>query len=329
MLVAAALVGALFGVDSGRVMPLDPGTLRPAGRSEAVGSMLGPVAWSADRRHVALAVRPAGRVQIVGGPSVETGTRTGWLAWAGSRVFSVGGDGGVAVIDPVAGSVVARAKLSGRVEDAQPAAARLVVLLEEQLAIVAADGSVRLVPLPAVVRGGLATSPETAYVADPSGVVEISLADGAVTRHTLFARAAKDDRPSRSATLLDARTLAVSGCDAPDHRGCASPFGLRLVDVRRWSARMLDSRASAFLRTGRTLVLDATAYGEGRRLGLRAYTPDGILRLSALGGRDVLAQVGAGHAYAHIIGRPKSATRAIDLRTGRIRLLPSRVPYLL
>jgi len=329
MLVAAALVGALLGVDSGHVMPLDPATLRPAGRGQAIGTMLGPVAWSADRRHVAVAVRPAGRVQIVRGPSLSTGTRTGWLAWAGRRLFSIGGDGAVAVIDPAAGRVVARAQVSGRIEDAQAAGARLVVLLEEQLAIVTADAAVRLVPLPGVARGGLATSAGTAYVADPGGVTEIALADGAVTRHALFARAAKDDRPSRSATLLDGRTLAVSGCDVPDHRGCASPSGLRLIDVRRWSSRMLDPRAAAFRRTGRTLVLDATAYGEGRGLGLRAYTPDGILRLSALHGRDVLAQVGAGHAYAHIIGRPKSATRAIDLRTGRTRLLPSRVPYLL
>src|SRR3954464_2121144 len=93
MLVAAALVGALLGVDSGHVMPLDPATLRPSGRGEAVGRMLGPVAWSRDRRHVALAVRPAGRVRIVGGPAVATGTRTGLLAWAGRRVFSVGTDG--------------------------------------------------------------------------------------------------------------------------------------------------------------------------------------------------------------------------------------------
>jgi hypothetical protein len=203
--------------------------------------------------------------------------------------------------------------------------------MEQQLAIVSARGAVRLVPLPGVVHGGLAASARTAYVADPGGVTEVSLADGAVVRHALFARAAKDDRPWRSATLLDGKTLAISGCDrlAYDHRGCGSPFGLRLVDTRHWTTRMLDSRAAAFRRTGRTLVLDASAYGEGRRLGLRAYTPDGILRVETLSGRDVLTQVGGGHAYAHIIGRPSSATRAIDLRTGKLRLLPSRVPYLL
>ena len=36
--------------------------------------MLGPVAWSPDRRLVALAVRPVGRVEVVGGPTVATAT---------------------------------------------------------------------------------------------------------------------------------------------------------------------------------------------------------------------------------------------------------------
>ena len=116
---------------------------------------------------------------------------------------------------------------------------------------------------------------------------------------------------------------------ASDHRNCARPYGLRLIDTRTWTSRVLDTRAAAFRLTGNTLVLDASAYGEGRRLGLRAFTSDGVLRVSTLAGRDVVAQVGASHAYAHIIGRVGSATRAIDLRTGKTRLLPARVPYLL
>ena len=122
-------------------MPLDPGTLRPLSRGEAVGRMLGPVAWSPDRKRVALAVRPSGRVQVVGGPTVATATRTGWLQWAGRRVFSVGGDGAIAIVDPDAGRVVARAQVNGRVEDAQAAGSRLVVLLEGRLAIISARGT--------------------------------------------------------------------------------------------------------------------------------------------------------------------------------------------
>jgi hypothetical protein len=161
-------------------------------------------------------------------------------------VFSVGGDGAIAVVDPEAGDVVARARLSGRVEDAQPAGSRLVVLLEQQLAVVSARGAVRLVPLPGVVHGGLAVSPRVAYVAVAGSVLEVPLAGASVTRHALAARAAKDDRPWRNAALLDGDRLAISGCDrlAADHRTCASPFGLRLVDTRRWTARVLDRRGS-------------------------------------------------------------------------------------
>jgi hypothetical protein len=40
-----------------------------------------------------------------------------------------------------------------------------------------------------------------------------------------------------------------------------------------------------------------------------------------------MTQVAGDYAYAHIIGKPRSATRAIDLHSGATRMLPSRVPY--
>ena len=93
-MLVAALIGALFGVDSGHVVPLDPATLRPTARGEAIGAMRGPVAWSPSRR-LAIAVRPAGRVQIVGERTVDTGTDAAFLAWAGRRLVAVGSDGGL------------------------------------------------------------------------------------------------------------------------------------------------------------------------------------------------------------------------------------------
>ena len=84
---------------------------------------------------------------------------------------------------------------------------------------------------------------------------------------------------------------------------------------------MLDARASWFKLAGRHIVVE--------RDGLRVFTADGMLRIHVFGGRDVVTQVGTTHVYAHIVGAVGSATRAIDLRTGRTRLLRARVPYVL
>ena len=139
-MLVAAVIGALLGVDSGRVMPLDPATLRPTARGEAIGPMRGPVAWSPDRQRLAIAVRPAGRVQIVGERTVDTGTDAALLAWAGRRLVAVGSDG-----------AVAGGKVRTPVETAVSAGERAVVLSRESLAFIAPDGAVRQV---AVARRG-------------------------------------------------------------------------------------------------------------------------------------------------------------------------------
>jgi hypothetical protein len=305
-MLVAALIGALLGVDSGRVMPLDPVTLRPTGRGEAIGALRGPVAWSADRRRVAVAVRPAGRVRIVGERTLATGTDAAFLAWAGRRLVAVGSDGratGGRVRTPV------EAAVSGR--------ERAVVLSRGSLAFISPSG-IRQVPLPGVVHGGLAASSRAAYVAHAGGILEVT--PRGATPRVVTARPAKDSRPYRTAALIG-DTLVVSGCEKATHTRCVTPYGLRLYDTRRWTARVLDARASSFKLAGRRIVVE--------RDGLRVYTADGVLRVHALAGRDVVAQVGATHAYAHIIGAVDSRTRAIDLRTGAIRMLPARVPYLL
>ncbi len=305
-MLVAALLGALFGVDSGHVVPLDPATLRPTARGEAVGPMRGPVAWSRDRR-LAIAIRPPGRVQIVGERTVDTGTDVAFLAWAGRRLVAVGSDGrvgGTRVPTPVE-SVV-----SGD---------RAVVLSRESLAFVSENGAVRQVPLPGVVHGGLAASSRAAYVAHAGGVLEVT-PDGRVTRRLVTARLAKGSGPYRTAALIG-DTLVVAGCDKATHSGCDQPSGLRLIDTRTWFSRTLDARASWFKRAGRHIVVE--------RDGLRVYSTDGFLRIHAFKGRDVAAQVSATHAYVHIVGAVGSRTRAIDLRTGKTRMLPARVPYLL
>jgi hypothetical protein len=306
-MLVAALIGALFGVESGRVMPLDPATLRPVGRGEAIAPMRGPVAWSPGRR-LAIAVRPAGRVRIVGERTVDTGTDAAFLAWAGRRLVAVGSDG-----------AVAGGQVPTPVESAVSAGEHAVVLSRGSLAFISANGAIRNVALPGVAHAGLAASSRAAYVADAGGVLEVT-PDGTVTRRLMWARPSKGSEPWRTAALLG-DTLVVAGCDKPVHSGCVRPSGLRLIDTRRWTSRVLDSQASWFKRAGRHIVVE--------RDGLRVYTADGILRVHALRGRDVAAQVGPTHAYAHIIGAVGSRTRAIDLRTGAVRMLPARVPYLL
>jgi hypothetical protein len=362
---------------------LRPGTLRATSGRLPVGTFLGQAAWAPDRRRVALAVRPPGRIDVVGvapmQPAVRIDTHRrldlAWLAWTTRRrllAVSRWRDGGhaLSVIDPVARRVLRRTWLSGWiVGEAVPAAGRGLAMLlapneaigATELAIVSPTGTVRGLPLPAITAGEVAgrqrapalavdRAGRRAYVvsATESKVVEVDLVSGRTIVHDLArartvldrlrdlvdppAQAKGAEGPVRHAALVDAGVLAVSGCDETpdgDPNACDRPYGLRLIDTRRWTSRTIDPRASRFWVAQGVVVVDAYGYGEGKRLGLRAFGADGDLRVSALRGRDVVVQIDAHHVYAHIVGSPRGPTHVIDLRTARTSLLPARIPYLI
>lgn len=378
---------------------LRPGTLRPTSRRIPVGHFLEQAAWSPDRRRIALAVRPPGRIQIVGvtplaraqtidtdqhleGSQLDRQRLGPWfvrrLVWpTRRRLFAVSlrRDGGqeVTVIDPFARRVLRRVRLSGRVigEGVRAAGDRLAILLAPtqaigpaELAVVSPTGYLRLVSLPGISAGedlfrsgrvripALAVDPtgREAYVASATEpkIVEVELASGRSTEHSVAPTRTALDRlrdlldapayakgaegPERSAELLGGGMLAVSGCDhfpGGNHNACDRPYGLRLIDTRHWTSRTLDARASRFRVTRGAVVVDATGYGKGKRLGLRVFASDGSLAIDVLRGHDVLVQLDTRHVYAHVIGSPRSATRVIDLRTAHTTLLPAGVPQLL
>ena len=273
--------------------------------------MRGPVAWSPGRRPRDR-VRPAGRVQIVGERTVDTGTDAALLAWAGRRLVAVGSDGrggrGVGVPTPVE-SAVSAGERRGRAEPRVAGVHR------------PSTGAIRQVALPGVVHGGLAASSRAAYVADAGGVLEVT-PDGVVTRRLATARRAKGSRPVadgrtdrrharrrrmrqgdpqrvRAAVRAAADRHPARGsreCSTRAPRGSSAPAA-HIVRRARRPARLHGGRVPAHPRAA------------GPRRSPPRSAPRTPTRTSS--------------------ARSAAATRAIDLRTGKVRMLPARVPYLL
>ena len=176
-MLVAALVGALFGVDSGRVMPLDPATLRPTARGEAIGAMRGPVAWSPDRR-----ARDRG---AAGGTRADRRRADGRHRAPTRRSWP--GPGGAWSPWGATARVARDSRAHARRECGL--GRRPGGRAEPRVAGVRRPRTVPCVrwPLPGVVHGGLAASSRAAYVADAGGVLEVT-PDGAVTRRLATAR---------------------------------------------------------------------------------------------------------------------------------------------
>jgi len=207
----------------------------------------------------------------------------------------------VAAVDPLAGRVVRRTRLSrpfiftlefGRLPDG------LVFLLGSQgrlapaqIAVVDAEGVTRIATVPQVIVGmvvrpaghgeqrvpGLAVDPvgRKAYLVDGERVFTVDLRTLAVSAPGPLRTLAKVTRGSvRSARWLGDDLLAVSGSDWNATSGKVT--GLRLVDVRSRTMRTVDPTARSFTVTGRLLLVENAP--SRRALSVTAYGFDGRQR---------------------------------------------------
>ena len=263
-----------------------------------------------------------------GGASVRA------VTWAGDRVLAVieTPRGSVVVaVDPLAGRVVRTTELSrpftfefARLPDG------LVFLLgapgrieSVRLAAVDGEGRVRVTTIPRVRAGfvvlreqqtpGLAVDPvgRKAYVVGGDRVVTVDLrtlttSDRGQLRTLTKAISGK----TRSAEWLGNGLLAFSGTDWDEQRNV--PAGLRIVDVRSWTTRILNRDAADFtVAAGRLLVENALP----RRAVVIAYGFDGTerYRLELTESTWMKKQGHLGYAcrYAYL-------RSVVDLRSGRM-----------
>ena len=341
----ATVPGLLYtpGYGNSIVTRYDPMTLARTGPRVRLGGNASSWSWSPRRRYLAVAsfpqrlsvidvadMRVVSRVRLAsGGASVRA------ITWARDRVLAVvetPRGALVTAVDPLAGKVVRRTQLSrpftfefGRLPDG------LVFLLGAQgriepvrLAAVDAEGRVQVATIPQLRAGfvvrreqqtpGLAVDPvgRKAYVVGGDRIVSVDLRTLAVSdRGPVRTLTKLVSGSTRSAEWLGNGLLALSGMDWDADSG--GPAGLKLVDVRSRTARVLDRDAGSFTVAGsRLLVEKATS---PRALSVTAYGFDGRqrYRVELTGSTWMKKQGGRGYAcrYAFLRG-------VIDLATGRM-----------
>jgi hypothetical protein len=257
------------------------------------------------------------------------------LAWARPDRLLVAAykpEGGfVAVVDPQRRREIRRVDVT-TVGDAVAVPGGLALLLgpptgigPAQFALVGADGAVRSVaidriPIGTVVSQGTADFGidvrEPGFALDRAGrrafvvgadftVAVVDLDTLAVTYHAPSTRtlAKNITGPSRQAAWLGNDTLAVSGFDYKgSHDG--EPVGLRLVDTRDWSVRIVDAGVGRF------------GVGEGTLVaGEKVFGFDGTLRYRVdLGTEQWLSVQGQ---YGYVCGTAQGRLhRVLQLGTG-------------
>ena len=225
-----------------------------------------------------------------------------------------------------------------------------------RLAVVGGAGDVRLVALDRVHAGaealedvdfglrqrrpGLAVDPQgrRAYVVEDDVVAAVDLAEGTVAYHSLTERRSLAARlrdlldppayakgvtgPSRSAYWLGDGWLAVTGADEQLTEPRLRPAGLRLVDTRDWTYRVIDPGASDVRVAGRLLLATGAKLDGRDTIGLRAYGLDGERRFGLFGDRQPWVDtVVDDRAYVDVGVRPDGSVaplRIIDLARGHV-----------
>jgi hypothetical protein len=284
------------------------------------------IAWLRPDRLVAVYSRPDGARIVWIDPKARRVLKRAVLDVAPGAI-AVGGDMLAAFLPPAAG----------------PGSARLVVAT--------ADGSLREVAVPAIpisvwasptgepftrISPALAIDPSarTAYAIGTNGVAAaIDLDSLRVTTHILGRQLAKSmNGEELQARWLGDGILAVAGqkydssVDANGNETTSqTPLGLRLIDVRTWSARMIDPGATGFALAADGLVAYGTAssWAAGvlklAGMGLVAYRSDGSPVFRVLAGRPVgMVQTAGGRAYAWVAGTAAFHVAVVDLASGAV-----------
>ena len=327
----------------GHLVRLDRTTLRPlGGRTAPLSSDTWTWSFSADRRRIALVSDSPGpelrfvnlRTMRVLGDTRLAPRGSAWAtAWVAPRrvlgvVVTRGDDTVVAGVDSGTRRVVWRRELGGSLRVGEPFRRSLVLVLgpsdevgESRLVRVSAGGQVRSAPLPGIRSGhedtldsrpGLAIDRPgaRAFVVQAGGpVAEVDMRTLALSLRPPLAGRAPDARSAatRDALWLRGGLLAVTGLDG------TRPAGLTLVDTRRWSARKIDSRATAAAVAGGTLL--ASSVFDSRPTvgsGLTGYS---------LRGRQKFHRYGDEPLGVQPVGR---RVLVADARGGRVEMLDAR-----
>ena len=228
----------------------------------------------------------------------------------------------VEVVDARTLRVLAHRPFSGSVTAIAHGGNRLVMLLasdgaigETRLAVVESDGTVRTAPLPGIrsvfevidaerhisriARPGLAVDTNGARaVAVTAGgaIADVDLESLHVRTQALRRRslAKASEGAVRTAAWAGPHTLAVTGTDMSVDGDTmrSSAAGLTLIDVRDWSARVVDAHATSATVVGTTVL----AHGDN---GLAGYTTTGARKFRLFDEMKPFdLQVASGHVYA-------------------------------
>jgi hypothetical protein len=235
-------------------------------------------------------------------------------------------------------------------------------IVPARVVVIGPEGSVRTVGLDRILAGthydrqsqdpigttnmpGLAVDPHAgvAYVVDPSGLVaSVRLGDLSVGYHQLAAQSLltrladwltppAQAKGATGATLtaewLGRGLLAASGGQetATSQVDISRPTGLRIVDTRDWSVRMVDPNANTAWIGDGVLLATGTSSRSGNtshvhREGLVAYDPDGSQRWRLT---RVVPYVVDLYGSRAVLAGPQGFP-LVNLATGRvIRKLPS------
>ena len=169
-------------------------------------------------------------------------------------------------------------------------------------------------------------------------VAEVDLASGRVGYHEVHesvsllgrlrnwlepaAEAKTAEGPERQAVWVGEHLVAVSGQDT--HQTAkgdeqTTPAGLALIDVRRWTKRILDEHASQFSFSAGTLLAYGTTWTDAtheRGMGLTGYGLDGHERFHLFENEPIYFLETAG-PYAYV-WRGAQSPVAVDLRSGKV-----------
>jgi hypothetical protein len=245
----------------------------------------------------------------------------------------------VLVINTKTRRIIQRTPLEGQWLSGARVGDRMVVLTgrtperSERLLVAEAGGRVRSVVVDAPRATDFVGDPNRrrAYLVSAGIVAEVDLDTLAVAYHelrepvSLFRRAlqwlvpaaqAKEyHRESHRTLWLGGGLIATFGADVRHDGGrfSAQPLGLRLIDTRDWTVRMVDEQVSHALLAGDVLL---ATRGDG--VGLVAYNLNGSKRYELFRGRSVVPLESHGRKAWIAVGGPSRLLKIVDASNGRL-----------
>jgi hypothetical protein len=261
-------------------------------------------------------------------------------------------------VDPTSRAVVGQRSLDGWVYGWAHGEGVLVLLLGPEsgigparLAVVGSDGSVRTVGLDGIqvgmdafdestptaiehyARPGLAVAPDgsRAFVASPSGIAAVDLRTLALSYHGLVRGDRRLQKGSPEGSMRTVRwvqdgILVLSGRD--DHSSLDAegrvryeprPAGVELVDMRSWSAKMVDPLGEGVSIGADALLVTPWTWDAKRQRylgnGATIYGLDGAKRAHVLGKRQLYGLVVGRRAF--LVGNTASYS-IVSTKTGKI-----------